>query len=129
MVIALIFLVRAAANILVLMDLGTEIVTRWLGVREEKSMRRVAKDLVYMLLAILLAAAVSPITASLPQVGGPLTTAISLLALGIFLILTYDIGRVLYRILERKAEAFADWLAELARRMAERGEGEKRANS
>jgi len=35
-------------------------------------------------------------------------------ALGIILILSYDIGRILYRIGEQKAESFADRLCKIA---------------
>jgi hypothetical protein len=46
--------------------------------------------------------------------------ATTYVALAIILILIYDIGRILYRIVERKAESVADSLAKMADRRKNR---------
>ena len=116
----LIFIVRASTDILVLMDAGTEMLVRRLGIGEEKSLKRVGKDIVYIILTILLAAAVLPLLASVPQVGGLLAIVVSLVALGVSAMLVYDIGRIIYRMLEEKARIVTEWLASFFERMAER---------
>lgn len=116
----IIFLTRALSDALALADIGTDIIVALLGVKEERSLRRAARDAIYIILAILLTEAALPILHAVPRIGGLLTTAVSLIALAIVIVLTYDIGRILYRVLEEKAEVFADWLAELAERVRER---------
>ena len=118
--IVLIFLVRALSDALVLADIGTDLVVRRLGVKEERPLRRAARDVIYMILVILLASGARPFMAAVPEVGGLLSKLVSLIALGVFIVLIYDFGRILYRVLEERAEVFADWLAELAERVRER---------
>jgi hypothetical protein len=113
-IITLIFLVRAASDVLYFVDVWTEIITKRLGIKEERPLKRVARDLVYIILAILLATAVTPIIFPIPQIGGYLSIAISLTALGVFLILIYDIGRVLHDVLQEKTLKIAEWIASLA---------------
>ncbi|HIE14354.1 TPA: hypothetical protein EYP70_03685 [Candidatus Bathyarchaeota archaeon] len=116
----LVFLVRALSDGLVLVDIAVEVTVRRLGVKEDRPLRRVARDLVYILLTILLAAAAVPFIKPFPQFGDLLTTTISFVALGIFLILIYDMGRTLYTVLEEKTKAFAAWLAGIAEKAGER---------
>ena len=119
--IALIFLMRAASDILFFVDIWTEIIVRYLGIREERPLKRIARDIAYIILAILLATAISPIISPIPQIGGYLTVAISVTALGVFLILIYDIGRVIHGVLQRKTQRIAEWIGGLA--------GDKRENN
>ncbi len=113
------FLIKALSDIIVLVDLGTEITLRRLGIEETRPLKRVARDIVYILLTILIAAAAMPFASSVPQFGSILSTIISLIALGIFLLLIYDIGRILYRVLEDKTRVFANWLASFAEKVGE----------
>ena len=116
----LVFLVRALSDILVIVDIGVEVTVRRLGIKEDRPLRRVARDLVYILLTMLLAAAAIPYIRYIPQFGDLLTTIISFTALGIFLVLIYDMGKTLYNVLEEKTRAFAGWLAGMAERANER---------
>lgn len=114
--IIIIFLARTLPDALVLADIGTDLVLKHLGIREERPLRRASRDLVYMIIVILLAAAALPFLSAIPGFGAWLSAAASLVSLGLLLLLFYDMGRVLYRVLEEKAEAMADWLAQLASR-------------
>ncbi|HDM89555.1 MAG TPA: hypothetical protein ENG65_06155 [Candidatus Bathyarchaeota archaeon] len=109
--IATIFIVKAILDGLLFVDISAEIITRFLGIREKKPLKRIGRDIVYILLALLITAASSPILSSIPNIGGYLTTAISIVALGIFLILVYDIGKVIRDVLRRKAKRMADWIS------------------
>ena len=109
--IATIFIVKAILDGLFFVDLSAEIITRFLGIREKKPLKRIGRDTVYILLALLITAASSPILSSIPNIGGYLTTAISIIALGIFLVLIYDIGMVIRDVLRRKARRMADWIS------------------
>jgi hypothetical protein len=52
--------------------------------------------------------------------GNMLRIATTYIALGIILILIYDIGRILYRIIEQRAQAVADRLVKMAEKSEER---------
>jgi len=127
--IAMIFLVRAISDILFFVDLSAEIIVRSLGIKERRPLKRIARDLTYIILTLLIATAASPILSSIPQVGGYLTVAVSLAALGIFLILIYDIGKVIHGVLHEKTRRIADWISsfleEKNNRNSSRGLGEK----
>jgi len=125
MMMGIIFLLRASSDIIVLADIGAEIVVRRIGVREEKPLKRVARDVVYILLTILLAAAAMPFAISIPQFGGLMAATVSFIALGIFLILMYDIGRIIYKVVEEKTKILANWLAGLAERASREDQNDK----
>jgi MFS family permease len=112
-----IFLIRVLADALVLSDIFTDIFVKRLGIKEERSPRRAVRDIIYIIVIILVTTALLPIISTLePSIKGPLTIATTYVALGMILILIYDIGRILYRIVERKAESLANSLAKMADR-------------
>ena len=111
MLIMLIFLIRALADGLVLADIVTDAILRRLGAKEERSLKRAARDLIYIIVAVLLAAAVLPYLSSVQEIGGLLAAAVSLVTLAFVILLIYDIGRILYKFIEKKTEDVADWLA------------------
>jgi cation transport ATPase len=116
-----IFLIRVLADGLVLSDILTDIFVKRLGIKEERSPRRAARDAIYIIVILLVTTALQSLTATLePGVEKPLATATIYVALAMILILIYDIGRILYRIVERKAESMADSLAKMAERKKNR---------
>ena len=116
-----IFLIRALADGLVLSDILTDIFVKRLGIKEQRSPRRAARDTIYIIVVILITTALYPIINTLESsIRDPLSIGITYVALGIILILIYDIGRILYRIVERKAESMADSLAKMTDRMKNR---------
>jgi hypothetical protein len=112
-VIAAIFLIRALSDALFLGDIVTDIVVRRLGIREERSPKRAARDVIYIIVIILIATAILPVLSILGTNLSWLTTLTTLAALGIIVILIYDVGRILYRIIEQRAESLADRLAKM----------------
>lgn len=131
--IAMVFFVRAISDILFFVDLSAEIIVRSLGIKERRPLKRIARDLTYIILTLLLATAASPILSSIPQIGGYLMAIVSLVALGIFLILIYDIGKVIHEVLHEKTRRIADWISGLLedrenrnadRNLREKGRGE-----
>ncbi|MFQ5999864.1 MAG: hypothetical protein ACE5J6_03710 [Candidatus Bathyarchaeia archaeon] len=115
-----IFLIRALSDALVLSDIVADIVVKRLGIREEKPTRRAARDAIYIIVIILVATALYPFLGTLENAGGVLKTATTYVALGIILILIYDIGRILYRMVEQRAESLADRLVKMAERRKDR---------
>jgi len=111
--IAMIFFVRAISDILFFVDLSAEIIVKSLGIKERRPLRRIARDITYIILTLLLATAASPILSSIPQIGWYLMVIVSLAALGIFLILIYDIGKVIHGVLHEKTRRIADWIGGL----------------
>jgi len=104
-----IFLIRALADALVLSDILTDVFVKRLGIKEERSPKRAARDLIFIIVIILVTTAIFPLINTLDlNVREPLSMVTTYVALGMILILIYDIGRILYRIVERKAESVAD---------------------
>ena len=114
-----IFLVRALADALVLADILTDVFVRKLGVKEERSPKRAVRDFIYIIAILLVATAVSPLLASVKDIGSLLRTGATYVALCLIIILIYDIGRILYKIVEQKAESLADRLAAAVERKNE----------
>lgn len=108
-----IFLIRALSDALVLGDIFTDVIIRRLGIKNERSPKRAARDFIYIIIIILIATAISPILAAAKDIGDILTTAVTYIALGLIIMLVYDIGRILYKITEEKAELLADRLAQM----------------
>jgi hypothetical protein len=107
----LIFLVRALADALVLVDVLTDLFVRRIGIKEERSPSRAMRDLIYIIVILLVATAVSPFLANIRDIGNSLRIGVTYIALGLVIVLIYDIGRVLYRLVEQKATALANKLA------------------
>jgi hypothetical protein len=116
----IVFFVRAMSDVLVLMDSGITFFAKIFGLKEEKSLRRVGKDFIFIILAILIGEAVSPFLSWNPEIGSSLNLIIGFSTLGIVLILMFDAGRILYRFLEDKAKLLADWLINIVERMENR---------
>jgi len=55
MIITAIFLIRALSDTLVIGDIVTDIVIRRMGIKEERSPKRAARDLIYIIIIILIA--------------------------------------------------------------------------
>ncbi len=111
-----IFLIRAISDALVLSDIMANIIVRQLGIKEERSPRRAARDALYIIVILLVATALYALLGTLGEIGSMLTTATAYVALGIILVLIYDIGRIVYRMIENRAESVAKRIAEMAER-------------
>ncbi|OYT65898.1 hypothetical protein B6U74_02295 [Candidatus Bathyarchaeota archaeon ex4484_205] len=126
MLIALIFAVRLLYDLMSIMNVTVDLFFRRGKVKPAK---RIVSDITYILLTIVVAAAVAPLLGSIRTIGTTLQVGVSLLALGLIAFYVYDIGRTIYEVVESKADWVADWLAAIAenlRRKEEKG-GSKRA--
>ena len=70
----------------------------------------------YVVAIALVATALCTLLGTSGEIGNTLTTATMYVALGIILVLIYDMGRIVYRVIERRAESVADRLAKMAER-------------
>jgi hypothetical protein len=107
-----IFLIRALSDALVLGDVLTDVLVKRLGVKEERSPKRAARELAYIIIIVLVVTAVSPLLGTIQDVGYYLSTATVYIGLGLIIIFIYDIGRIIYKIIEDKADSFADYFAQ-----------------
>ena len=114
LVIMYVFLVRALSDTMMLGNILTDILVKRLGIKEKLSPKRAFRDFIIIIIVILVAFAVFPILNQVSNLGSMLTNITTYIALGIILILIYDIGRILYRIIEQRAESMADRLAKMA---------------
>jgi hypothetical protein len=108
-----IFLIRALSDALVLGDIATDLIVKRLGIEEEQASKRIARDAILIIIIILVATAIFPLFKTLEGVGDLLATAATYISFGIMLILFYDIGRLLYRMVTQKTESIADRLAKI----------------
>jgi hypothetical protein len=111
-----IFLIRALSDALVLGDVATDLLVRRLGIKEERSPKRAAREFAYIIIIVLVVTAISPILAAVKDYGYYLTTATTYIGLGLIIVFIYDIGRIIYKIIEEKAESFANHLAQIAQK-------------
>lgn len=118
-VIAALFLIRALSDAMVLGDIVTDIFVKRLGIRQEVSPKRAFRDFIYIIIIILVAAALSPIMSTIENFGSTLRNVTTYIALGVILVLIYDIGRIIYRMIEHRAESMADRLAQMAEKNRE----------
>jgi hypothetical protein len=118
MVSTAIFLIRALADTLVIGDIVIDVIVKRLGIKEEKSSKRAAREVIYIIIIILITTALSPILTAFES-GSLLRTIMTYIALIFILLLIYDIGRILYRIIEEKAELLAERLASIAEKSEE----------
>ena len=116
MIIMAIFLIRASTDALVLGDVLTDVITKKLGVKEEKASKRAAREFVYIIVIVLVVTAAAPLLETIQDVGGYLSTATVYIGLGLVILFIYDIGRIIYTIIEEKADSFADLLAQRAQK-------------
>ena len=107
-----IFLIRALSDALVLGDIFTDVLVRRLGVKEERSPKRAAREIVYIIIIVLVITAISPLLSTVQDYGYYLTIIATYVGLGLVIIFIYDIGRIIYKIIEEKAETVADRLAD-----------------
>lgn len=107
-----ILLVRALFDALILGDKAIGLLLKRLGVREQRSRRRIYKNLAYIVAVILAAAAIYPLFSHLGNLGYSLQLLTIYGALGAVFLFVYDIGRTIYRIAEEKANSVADWLVQ-----------------
>jgi len=114
--ITVIFLIRALYDALVLGDIVMDIIVRRLGIKGESSPRRAARDFIYIIVIILVTTAIFPVVVLVkwPGESSWLSAATIYIALGLIIVLIYDIGRVIYRVIEQRAELLADRLSKIA---------------
>jgi hypothetical protein len=115
-VIMAIFLIRALSDALVLGDVLTDIFVKRLGIKEERSPKRAAREFVYIIIIVLIVTALSPLLGAIKDYGYYLSAAATYIGLGLIIVFIYDIGRIIYKIIEEKAESFADRLAKMAQK-------------
>jgi cation transport ATPase len=119
MLIMAVFLIRALSDALILGDILTDIFVKRLGIKQEASPKRAFRDFVYIIVVILMAAAIVGILKQMENFAALLRIITTYAALGIILILIYDIGRILYRIIEQRAQTIADRLEKMAEKSKE----------
>jgi hypothetical protein len=105
-----IFLLRVLSDAVILADIFTDVFVSKIGIKEERSPKRAAREVVYIIVIVLLVTAIAPIVSTIQDYGFYITTAITYIGLGLVIVFIYDIGRILYTIIENKAESIADQL-------------------
>ena len=108
-----IFLIRALSDALVLGDVITDVFVRRLGVKEERSPKRAAREFAYIIIIVLVVTAVAPLLETIQDFGFYLSAATVYIGLALIILFLYDIGRIVYTIIEEKADSLADRFSQL----------------
>jgi len=103
-----IFLVRTLFEALTVVDKVTGLFLRRLGIKEGWSRQRIFQDTIYIVVILLVAAAISPLFSNLSNFGALLQEITTYAALGLIFLFVFDIGRSFYRITEEKANLVAN---------------------
>ena len=102
------FLVRTLFDALMIVDRLTGSFVRRLGIKEGLSRQRIFKDTTYIVVILLVAAAMFPLLRNLSNVAPLLQEITTYVVLGLIAVFVYDIGRIFYRITEKKANSVAN---------------------
>lgn len=103
------FLIRALFDILTIGDKAVGLFMARLGIPQQLSKRRMAKDLICIIVIILIRAAVFPFLKALGTVGTVLQSVTTIAAIVTIFLFVYDIARTLYQLVHEKASVVADW--------------------
>lgn len=114
LLIMIMFLARALSDALALGDILTDIVIKGIGIKEELSPKRALRDVIYIIVIVLVAAAASPFIKSVERSISMVSTAVTYIALALIIVLIYDIGRIVYNLIEEKAEVLAKKISKIA---------------
>jgi hypothetical protein len=113
-VIVTFFALRVLLDLIRLVDLmSNRFVNQIPGLRSERkiSIKRALKEIMLVLVLILVATASSPLLLLIPNVGGWISVALSLVLLAVCIILIYDAGKTLYAVFQSGIQLFVDKLA------------------
>ena len=108
-----IFLIRALSDAMVLGDVLTDALVKKLGVKEERSPKRAAREFAYIIIIVLVVTAVAPLLENIQNFGFYLSTATVYIGLALIILFLYDIGRIIYEIIKDKADSFADHFVQM----------------
>lgn len=106
-----VFVIRALFDVLTISDKAVGLVMERLGIRQRFSRRRMAKDLIYIVVIILATAAIFPLLETIGTIGAILQSITSIAAVMTAFLFVYDIAHTLYEMVHEKANVVADWLA------------------
>lgn len=106
-----IFLVRMLLNILPILDKFTESFFKRLKITENWSRQRILKDALYIIVVLLVTAAIHPIFNNMTTLEPILKQITTYFALGLILLFAYDVGRTFYKISEKKANSITNWIS------------------
>jgi hypothetical protein len=108
-----IFLVRTLFNILIIADHLTKSFFKRLGVNESWSRKRILKDTMCIIAVLLVGAGIYPLFELVSNFDQVLQQITNYVTLGLIFLFVFDIGRIFYRITEKKANSMANRFSNL----------------
>jgi cation transport ATPase len=118
-----IFLVRVLSDALILGDIFTDVFVSKMGIKEGRTPKRAAREVVYIIVIVLVITAINPLLSTIQDYGFYLATAITYIGLGLVIVFIYDLGRILYTIIENKAESIAEQLTKKTQKQKDEKRG------
>ena len=116
-----IFLIRVLSDALILGDIFTDAFVRRMGIKEGRNPKRAAREVVYIIVIVLVVTAINPLLSRIENYGFYLAAAATYIGLGLVIVFIYDIGRILYNLIENKADSIAEQLTKKSRENKKRG--------
>ena len=116
-----IFLIRVLSDALILGDIFTDAFVRKMGIKEGRTPKRAAREVVYIIIVVLVITAINPLLSRIENYGFYLAAVATYIGLGLVIVLIYDIGRILYTLIENKADSIAEQLTKKSQKNEKEG--------
>ena len=104
------FLVRVLFDVVTVGDRTVQLLLKRLGIQQQLSKRRLAKDVMCIIVTMLVTAAIFPFFTTVGAIGIVIQSATAVVAIGVVFLFVYDIARAFHQIFQEKARAVGDWL-------------------
>jgi len=116
-----IFLIRVLSDALILGDIFTDAFVRKMGIKEGRTPKRAAREVVYIIIIVLVITAINPLLSRIENYGLYLAAIATYIGLGLVIVFIYDIGRILYTLIENKADSIAEQMTKKSRKNEKEG--------
>ena len=116
-----IFLIRVLSDALILGDIFTDAFVRKMGIKEGRTPKRAAREVVYIIIVVLVITAINPLLSRIENYGFYLAAVATYIGLGLVIVFIYDIGRILYTLIENKADSIAEQMTKKSQKNEKRG--------
>jgi predicted flap endonuclease-1-like 5' DNA nuclease len=111
-VVGILFLVKTMFEAVAIGDDAVKSLLNRIGVHEAKARDRILKEIMYMIIAILAAAAVFPFLNNIGGSGVWLKVTGTYIVLAIVVVFVYDIGRTLHQVSRMRVKRVTDWIVD-----------------
>jgi hypothetical protein len=111
-IVGALFLIKTLFEAVTLGDDAVKSLLNRIGIHETNARDRILKEIMYIVITILAAAAVFPFLYHIGDFGVEFQVIGTYIVLAIIIVLVYDVGRTLHQVSRRKAKRVTDWIGD-----------------